>query len=61
MTRPARPCIHCGRLDRNRGARAGRCGTCATYRYRHGKDRPHDLVIKLTKRDIEQEYLRRRR
>lgn len=55
-------CRICGdRLDRRRGARAGRCGTCATYRYRHGADRTDELVIKLTERDIERELARRRR
>lgn len=55
-------CIVCGdRLNRNRGARAGRCGTCATYRYRRGTDRTEDLVIKLTERDVERQLLRRRR
>ena len=54
-------CTICGdRLDRNRGARAGRCGTCATYRYRHGAERPFDLVIKQTEKDIEREHARRR-
>lgn len=54
-------CAICGdRLDRNRGARAGRCGTCSTYRYRHGKDRSEGLIVKLTERDIERELMRRR-
>jgi hypothetical protein len=58
---PELTCTNCGdQLDRNRGARAGRCGTCSTYRYRHGHDRPLDLIIRLTKRDIEQELTRRR-
>jgi hypothetical protein len=53
-------CVICGdRLDRDRGARGERCGTCATYRYRHGADRPFKLVVKQTERDIERELRRR--
>lgn len=55
-------CAICGdQLDRNRGARGDRCGTCSTYRYRHGTDRSHNLIVKLTERDIERELVRRRR
>lgn len=54
-------CTICGdHLDRTRGARAGRCGTCSTYRYRHGHDRPHHLIVRLTKRDIDRELIQRR-
>jgi hypothetical protein len=54
-------CTICGdQLDRARGARAGRCGTCSTYRYRHGHDRPLDLVVRLTEQDIDRELIRRR-
>jgi hypothetical protein len=52
-------CAICGdQLDRNRGARGERCGTCSTYRYRTGLDRPHDLVVKQTERDIERALTR---
>jgi len=55
-------CEVCGdQLERNRGARAGRCGTCSTYRYRHGKDRAQHLIARLTARDIERELARRHR
>jgi hypothetical protein len=54
-------CVVCGdRLDRKRGARAGRCGTCANYRYQKGVDRSKELIVKLTERDIERERSRRR-
>lgn len=54
-------CVICGdRLDRDRGARGHRCGTCAAYRYRHGTDRPDALIIRLTMRDIERELIRKR-
>ena len=50
-------CAICGdTLDRDRGARAGRCGTCTKYRSRNGTDRPDDLVIKQTQRDIERQH-----
>lgn len=55
-----RTCIICGdALHRHRGARAGRCGTCATYHYRHGHDRPHHLIATLTQKDIERALTRR--
>lgn len=55
-----RNCIVCGdRLDRRRGARGDRCGTCDRHWHRHGTDRPDDLVIKLTERDIERALTRR--
>lgn len=55
-------CSVCGdRLDRDRGARGRRCGTCSRYRQRNRADRPEGLVIKLTERDIEQELTRRRK
>lgn len=54
-------CVRCGdRLDRTRGARGDRCGTCARYRTRHGTDRPDHLIIKQTERDIDRELTRRR-
>jgi hypothetical protein len=47
-------CTICGdHLDRTRGARGDRCRTCDTYRRRRGTDRPDDLVVKQTQRDIE--------
>lgn len=52
-------CCVCGdRLERRRGARGRRCGTCAKYRARNGHDRPFDLVARLTQRDIEREFVR---
>ena len=54
-------CRVCGdRLDRSRGARGQRCGTCTRYHQRHQSDRPEGLVIKLTERDIEREMRRRK-
>lgn len=54
-------CVICGdRLERHRGARGDRCGTCDTYRRRRGHDRSHDLIIRLTERDIERASTRRR-
>ena len=48
-------CVVCGdQLDRNRGARGHRCRTCDTYRRRKGTDRPDELIMRLTRRDIEQ-------
>lgn len=55
-------CVVCGdSLSRDRGARGHRCGTCARYRTRHGTDRPNELIVKLTMRDIERELIARRR
>lgn len=55
-----RRCIVCGdTLDRHRGARGPRCGTCATHRYRHGVDRTEAMIIRLTQRDIERALTRR--
>ena len=39
----------------------GLCANCYAYRRRHGRDRPFDLVVRLTERDIEGEILRRQR
>lgn len=51
-------CIICGdSLERRRGARGERCGTCSRYRTRHGDDRPFELVARLTERDIERELM----
>lgn len=53
-------CHVCGDLlDRTRGARGTRCGTCTRYRTRHGHDRPLELIVRLTQRDIEKELLLR--
>jgi hypothetical protein len=52
-------CIICGdTLARHRGARAGRCGTCATHWYRHGTDRTEAMIIRLTQRDIDRALTR---
>lgn len=37
-----------------------RCHTCYEYARRHGTDRSHKLISRLTQRDIEREALRRR-
>jgi hypothetical protein len=53
-------CVVCGdRLERARGARGKRCGTCSRYFTRHGVDRPVELVIRLTERDIARELMAR--
>lgn len=55
-------CVICGdQLDRHRGARGDRCGTCTRYRQRNSTDRPEGLVIKLTERDIEKALSKQRR
>ena len=52
-------CVRCGdQLDRDRGARGGRCGTCSRYHQRHGTDRPDHLIIRLTEKDIERQLTR---
>lgn len=54
-------CRVCGdQLDRNRGARGHRCGTCSRYHQRHRTDRSEDLIIKLTEKDIERSLAARR-
>ena len=52
MARAKRPCVVCGdvRIHAHR-----RCPTCYRYRYRHGQDRPFELIAALTTRDIERE------
>lgn len=53
-------CRVCGdRLERHRGARGGRCGTCSRYHQRHGTDRPFELIARLTEKDIERGLTRR--
>lgn len=55
-------CVRCGdRLERDRGARGQRCGTCSRYHQRHGTDRPEHLIVKLTERDIERELSKQAR
>lgn len=54
-------CIVCGdTLERARGARGERCRPCRQYLYRTGRDRPWELVARLTERDVERELERRR-
>jgi hypothetical protein len=54
-------CVICGdNLDRHRGARGERCGTCSRFRTRNGRDRPETLVSRLTEKDIERTTMRRR-
>jgi hypothetical protein len=36
----------------------GRCGCCYQFFRRHGRDRGHELVVKLTERDVERELER---
>jgi uroporphyrinogen-III synthase len=53
-------CAICGdKLNRARGARGARCRTCYAYRRRHGHDRPLELIVRLTERDIERELAAR--
>lgn len=51
-------CVVCG--DPKLSAK-GRCGTCYQFFRRTGSDRPHQLIVRLTEKDIERELLRRRR
>lgn len=53
---PIMDCIVCG--DPQVVARR-RCHTCYQYRRKHGVDRPEELIIRLTARDVERELTAR--
>lgn len=49
-------CARCG----DPAVRAkGRCAACYEYRRRHGEERPLELIIRQTERDVELELERR--
>lgn len=50
-------CIICG--DSRIRARR-RCATCLQYLRRNGRDRPFELIVRLTERDVERGLARRR-